>query len=578
MRFRDDDSITALLNAGKLRSQWNSSGMEDCISDCGSVQSAENVLKSLVTMRAARILLIVLIGIIPVLLSANEMEEPASYQSGRGGMMSPPVVLPLSRILQLREQISPEATWAPEEEEEIYVNENTPPEEGPVRFLPHHSFQEDRIDRDPDSIQATATASPVLLKKFSGIGETGRGNLDTILAVGPSHVMAAVNPNVAIYTKKGRLRFEAHFRVWFASLKVARGAHLFDPKLVYDQYSGHFIFLCDARTQARSFFLISVSKTSDPEGEWAFWALDMQQNGTERVNFWADLPRIGFDQDAVYLSGGMYTFGVYQFQYAKIRVLKKSELYAFKKLGWYDFWGMNERPRTKAINIEPAHAYGTTDAGYFLSINPSRGSRLTLWKVINPTAETPILRRKRIAVSTYSAAPAAEQKGGGAVINRGCACVINAVLKNGSLYTAFSTAHDWGAGNVAALRFYQVSTSGDLIQEITYGAKTSYYLFPSVMADSSENIAIVFNRTGPREFIGSFYTGRGATDSPGTLRKSSALQMGLSNYQDVFSGSNITHWGDYSGIALDQDDTIWIYGEYARGSKERGTIIGQLDF
>ena len=527
---------------------------------------------------AARTFFLILIAIYPILSMGNEPEEPASYRSGSGRMTSSPIVLSVSEILQQDKEISPEATWAPQEEEEIYVNENTSAEEGPVRFLPGHSFQEDTMDRKHDQVKAMGAATPALLNSFSGISETGRGNLDTILAVGPSHVMAAVNPNVAIYTKKGRLRFEAHFRVWFASLKVARGAHLFDPKIVYDQYNDHFIFVCDARTPARSFFLISVSKTSDPEGEWAFWALDMQQNGSEKVPFWADLPRIGLDQEAVYLSAGMYTFGTYHFQYAKIRVLKKSELYAFRRLSWYDFWDLKERPRVKAINIEPAHAYGITDAGYFLSINPVRGSRLILWKILNPTSATPILRRKRIAVSTYSAAPAAAQKGGGAVINRGCPCVINVVSRNGSLYTAFSTAHDWGSGTVAALRFYEVSTTGTVIQEITYGAKNSYYLFPSVMADSSDNIAIVFNRSGDREFIGSFYTGRGSADTPGTLGKSITLKSGLSNYQDTFAGSTITHWGDYSGIALDVDDTIWIYSEYAKGAKERGTIIGQLDF
>jgi hypothetical protein len=117
-----------------------------------------------------------------------------------------------------------------------------------------------------------------------------------------------------------------------------------------------------------------------------------------------------------------------------------------------------------------------------------------------------------------------------------------------------------------------------VLQEITYGSRDLYYLFPSVMADSSENIAIVFNRSGASEYIGSFYTGRAADDRPGTIGKSVILKSGLANYQDTFSGSTITHWGDYSGIALDSDDTIWIYSEYAKGGKERGTIIGHLDF
>ena len=37
-----------------------------------------------------------------------------------------------------------------------------------------------------------------------------------------------------------------------------------------------FFFAMLKNTIKRSWFLFSVSKTSDPEGEWVFYALDMQ--------------------------------------------------------------------------------------------------------------------------------------------------------------------------------------------------------------------------------------------------------------------------------------------------------------
>ncbi len=507
--------------------------------------------------------------------------ENAEFESGPGSEPAVSVSISLSKIPQQHGKLPAETNMLQEDEEEQFSEEGIFPEDGPPVILPQHSLQEDHSIPGPGSFKsagASASASG-LLTSFPAIGETNRGNLDPILAAGPKHIMVAVNPVVAIYTKKGRRRFQTDFKSWFAALPVARTAHLFDPKLIYDQYDGHYIFMCDSFTKTRAWFLISVSKTSDPEGEWVFYALDMQLNGSSgRVNYWADFPRIGFDQDAVYLTAGMYSLGYPVFHYAKIRVLKKSELYSFGPLNWYDFWNLKEGPATKAINIEPAHSYGTATAGYLISINAVKGSKLTLWKITNAASSTPILRKRRIAVTSYQAPPAGEQKGGGTVINRGCLCVLRAVLMNGTLYTAFSTAYDWGAGTVAALRYYEIGIPGSIIQEITYGQKTSYYLFPVVMPDQNGNVLILFNRSSPQEYAGIFFTGRKSGDRPGKLQASDVLQPGLANYRNPFAGSIINHWGDYNGIALDLDNSLWMYSEYAKRSDERENIVGHFSW
>ena len=142
--------------------------------------------------------------------------------------------------------------------------------------------------------------------------------------------MLAVNSSVAIFTKTGELKFQTTFDEWFAPLTNQAGSLLFDPKLLYDSQSGHFLFLMNARRgDHRSWFFLAVSKTSDPEGDWAFYAFDMQITGGKRDVYWADFPRMGFDENAIYLTGNMHEFGTYRFRYAKIRVLSKAQIYKF---------------------------------------------------------------------------------------------------------------------------------------------------------------------------------------------------------------------------------------------------------
>ena len=49
-------------------------------------------------------------------------------------------------------------------------------------------------------------------------------------------------------------------------------------------------------------FLLAVSRTSDPTGEWAGFAIPSDSEGLR----WADFPLLGVDRDGVYLSANMF--------------------------------------------------------------------------------------------------------------------------------------------------------------------------------------------------------------------------------------------------------------------------------
>jgi len=499
------------------------------------------------------------------------------FESDASATLAKPVLRSLSQI-----PISEPRTEAAAESEEIFNAGEREYENRLIQRPDRLSGPEPPLTlQNENPLQTTVIAPPSLQATFPGIACTGRGQPDSIVAVGPSRVLLAVNTKLDIYTKTGQKKFETSFDSWFSSLTVAAGSNLFDPRLIYDAYDGHFIFTVTARRRDnRSWILLSVSKTNDPEGQWAFYALDMQLNGANRVTLWADFPRLGIDDKAIYLTADMSTFRTFLFRYAKLRILKKSEVYAFGNIGWHDIWKLVDASGKYAIHVEPAHSFGTVPAEYLVNTRNDSGNLITLWTLQNPTAAHPKLTKTAVKVAAYAAPPFALQRGGGTVLvaaTEGTG-VLKVVSRNGFVYASHAIAHNWGSGPVSAIRFYQVNTTGKVIQQVTYGSNGTFYYMPTVMVNSAGDVALAFNRSSASQFAGIFFAGRKVTDPLRHFSKSVPLHPGQANYDVIFPGSNIDHWGDYNGIAVDQDDSFWVYGEYVLTPTLWGTQLGKVAY
>lgn len=428
----------------------------------------------------------------------------------------------------------------------------------PGILKPYMAIQ-DRTDELP--LKMTA---PPLQKNFDGIKFHGFYPSDTTLAVGPAHVVVAVNSSYAIYTKTGAKRAQRTFEEWFSVLGETSNAFFFDPKLAYDQYSGHFIMVVDAvrDSDKRSWYILAVSQTTNPEGLWTFWALDMGLNGNTRTKNWADYPGVGLDEGAIYLTANMFNFSPGRFLHTKLRILKKSEVYQFGTVPWRDFWNLKDALGKLAFTVQPARSSGTTSAESMLSTNNVQGSSHTLWSVQNSTT-SPVITKKKVSITGFQIAPYAKQKGGGSLIDSGDARLSDAVWMNGSIYAAHTVSHNWGSGAVAAIRFYQVrSSDGAVLQDGTLGADNAYYYFPAIATDLRGHTVIVFIRSGTGEFVSVRFTGRKATDPVSQLQSSAQIKSGTANYF-LNPEAGVERWGDYSGISLDSDNSVWMYGMYA---------------
>jgi hypothetical protein len=135
----------------------------------------------------------------------------------------------------------------------------------------------------------------------------------------------------------------------------------------------------------------------------------------------------------------------------------------------------------------------------------------------------------------------------------------------------------------ATARWYEIDTSdleapalaqqgGIGGEDIAPGAHT---FFPSIAVDAEGNAAIGFAASAPGIHPGAYYTGRLASDAPGTVQPSEILAAGQDFYVRKF-GAGRNRWGDYSGISVDpaDDRTFWAYNEYA---VSRGTPLDNED-
>src|SRR5829696_7245045 len=180
------------------------------------------------------------------------------------------------------------------------------------------------------AFSAAPALAPVAAGNFEGIAFNGSFPFDATVAAGPQHVLASVNTRVAIYsTNGGAALVDRSLESWFAN--VLTEGNVFDPKALYDQHAGRWVLLAVAfsRSPDRAWFLLSVSKSEDPLGEWWNHALDAGVDNTTKTKNWADYPGLGVDNQALYLTANMFPFDPNGgFEYVKIRIIPKAGPYA----------------------------------------------------------------------------------------------------------------------------------------------------------------------------------------------------------------------------------------------------------
>lgn len=250
------------------------------------------------------------------------------------------------------------------------------------------------------------------LMNFPGTPQSGWTPADCDVAHGgPSsgyQVVVVINETIRVYRAglNNGMLLSSTLQTWFNN--VGAVPSIFDPKVFWDPWNSRWVLLGLGRNAAinESYYYVSVSQTNDATGLWWNYRLNAHVNGSINTLFWADYPGLAFNMSCVFITSNQYN-NSNAFQYAKIRTLRKNQLYSGAALGWYDFWNMANGDASTAFTLKPAHMWTQPVADtsqYFINTKSGGWNSVTFWRINRPASNAMITltRLYTVAVNVYA--------------------------------------------------------------------------------------------------------------------------------------------------------------------------------
>ncbi len=421
--------------------------------------------------------------------------------------------------------------------------------------------------------------SPVPSASFLASDDTGRFPPDTHGAVGLNHLMVVHNGRVRIQSKAGSLISNVSLVGFWASLPNAP-ADVFDPKVLYDPYSGRWVLTAVAeRRSAGSSVMMGVSQTSDPTGNWNIYRVDADSTNL----LWADYPSIGFNKDWIVVHTNMFPVvdGTGSFT-SHLYVFNKANLYA----GGQGLYTLIKAPNLGGT-IVPAITHDATLSTLYLLQNwngNSGGSgyiglyRITgsvgaeVLNVANGTSPTLIGTPNPWSSSTPEISGTtdfAPQLSSTLKVQNNDSRIQTLVYRNNSLWGVHTVFLPAGSSPArSAVQWWELSTTGTIKQRgrIDDATGNTFYAFPSIAVNRDNDVLIGYSRYSPTQYVSGNYSFRAGTDPLNSLRDDTVLRAGDATY---FKAGTATpprnRWGDFSGTVVDpaNDKDMWTIQEYA---------------
>jgi len=437
----------------------------------------------------------------------------------------------------------------------------------PAPAYPAELLQFDsQVADEPDGVSSLG-----LVAGFAGLDDANWTPPDCQIAVGPNHVLAAVNATFAVFDKFGAQLLRRTLADVFS--RLVEDAIIYNPKVLYDQFHGGWVMAACARSfdSQRSWFLLAYSKTENPLGDWRIWALDAGYDGLLKTAYWPDSLGLAVDNSLLCLTANMFS-GQGEFVYSKLRVLNLREIEIGSVVHGWDFWQLRNADGTSAFGVQPAVNLRAAGAQYLLN-SISSGQGFTQWTLTQHMRQAPVLTRRFVPSAEYHLPPDAHQHSTGIEIGIGDARLVNVVFRHGLLWAAHTVAANWGdAANTSAIHWVQINPrAGCVVQQGVYGAPRRHYFCPAIMVDGEANMMMVFNRVSEYETPSICFTGRRAADESGMLQPSELLMHS--------PASAFCQWSNFNGAAIAPDEPeAWIISQYVATETDLPTWIGAISF
>jgi Calx-beta domain/Domain of unknown function (DUF4214) len=418
----------------------------------------------------------------------------------------------------------------------------------------------------------TLVPSPAPLSSFQALPD-GLDSIppDTHGAVGPNHVMTALNTQVRIQDRNGNVLSTVIIDNFFNSLRITGDSNpiaTFDPRVLYDPYQNRWIFIADAQSEsANSSILIGVSANSDPTGSWFLYRVDA--DSTDK--WWADYPTVGFNRNWIVVSANMFGISDADAPRTHIYAFNKANLYAHVNASFTLF---DNASSALGSTIVPATTYDdTTDTMYLVNRWNSGTGLLKIFTITGPVGSevfTPTLNFPKGMPWGNNPSDTGDfqpEAGQAALLDAGDTRMQSVVYRNGSLWTTHTIFLPLPRPNRSAVQWWQINPAdGSVIQRgaIDDPTATSFYAYPSLAVNTNNDVLIGYSRFSATQFPSANYSFRAGSDPLNSLRADTVFKNGEGSYKKYFGGVK-NRWGDYSNTVIDpvNQSDMWTVQEYA---------------
>jgi hypothetical protein len=427
--------------------------------------------------------------------------------------------------------------------------------------------------------------TPPTLKTFSfnGVSQTVACDCappDPHGAVGKSHFVQVTNSHLDIYTIAAPpvLVKSVTLSDFFGETDF-----LFDPRVVYDPIWNRWIIIAtrssNSATDPVHKFRLAVSTTGNPTGNYHIYSVNFGGGVFKNGDFW-DYPQLGFDQDAVFITGNIFTYAG-AFRTTPMMPIAKARLYNGLGFSAPIFTGLAPTLAPPLVQDQNANAYFVA-ANDGTSLHLYRGTNLS-----NPLEATLVLQAN-VPVSAYTAPHDAAQPGTAVKLDTGDGRFVNASSQVGdSLWNV----HSIDIHGFSTPTFYQIDTEGagaNTIKQhgVFFASATSHDWNASIAANVLGEAFVNWSSTDPSRFSDAAmgnaqvrFSGRQPDDPPGVIPAGSVLFQSPTFYQTA-------RWGDYSAVSLQPNANgtcaanrrAWVTNQKTNGTKTWGTRIGRIGF
>ena len=432
--------------------------------------------------------------------------------------------------------------------------------------------------RVPISAEATGKGNPMIpspspVSSFLALGDDLTGiPPDTYGAVGPNHVMTTLNTQVRIQNRSGGVLSTVSLTAFWASVG---NPDPFDPKVIYDSYTGRWIFAAVANGQlTTSAILIGVSATSDPTGAWYLYKVAADPSG---VN-WADYTSLGFNKNWIVVSVNMFPISGTNSGPVNIYAFNKTNLYAHGA-GTYT---LLQDTSGNAFTMSPSITYDTNlTTEYLIEDWDNTAGKLRLSTITGAIgAEVLTTGISFPTTSPWDFGGSGDflpQLGISRRMDGGDSRIQNLVFRNGKLWTTHTVFLPSTVPTRTVAQWWQISTNGTVQQvgRIDGGSSNTFYAYPSIAVNKNNDALLGYSRFSSNQYPSANYSFHFSSDAANAFRDDTLLKAGESPYFKTFGGAD-NRWGDYSATTVDpvNDTSFWTIQEYAATAAGSPSVDG----